>query len=249
MASPTGSATDSGPHVQTTTATMRIWQSAIAALCTITYWAMVLFLPSSMGPLHGGFRWVLGVVSVGCLAGCIWVVWRAFHTQDGAKAQRFGLATALLVFFLVFLVATALTGGRLTLDLATRFGLGVGGTAVAGFAYAATQFDTIRAAASVPVVTLLVGIVVWPHAGTLVEPSVRQAIITWMGVILAATGVSEAAKQVGESLARSRVDGVDNRSQGDLGTPEVTSPSSGAAPDPGPQRVSSDGSGPSAARS
>ena len=62
----------------------------------------------------------------------------------------------------------------------------------------------MRAAASVPVVVLLVGVVVWPGAKDLVEPSVRQALITWMGVILAVNGSAEAAKQVGDSLARTR---------------------------------------------
>lgn len=82
--------------------------------------------------------------------------------------------------------------------------VGVGSAALAGFVFAVARFDTLRAAASVPVVILLVGVVVWPGAGELIADDVRQAIITWMGVILAANGVSEAAKQIGEATAKSR---------------------------------------------
>ena len=83
--------------------------------------------------------------------------------------------------------------------------VGLGGTAVAGSAFAVTQFDTLRAAASVPVVILLIGVVTWPSASELMDSDVRTELIKWMGVVLAASGVAEAAKQVGQAAASAKV--------------------------------------------
>ena len=83
-----------------------------------------------------------------------------------------------------------------------------------------TQFDTIRAAASVPIVLLLIGVATWPDAGDLMEPSVREALIKWMGILLGVNGVAEAGKQVGETFARSRATTQVTGTAGDLAAGE-----------------------------
>ena len=200
--------------------TLKLYQSAIAALVVLLFWGTALAIPDRSGPTPTWTRLGLGLVGASLVVGGAAAIRRGFRLEGDAKAERVALATVLILVGLVAVSSGLLLGRPLELQPAGRFALGVGGAALAGFAYATTQFDSIRAAASVPVVVLLVGVVVWPGAGDLVDNEVRQALITWMGVILAVSGTAEAAKQVGESVAKAQVGRADVRSGGDLSTTE-----------------------------
>lgn len=204
---------------------LKLYQSAIAALLVLLFWGTALSIPVHSEPLSGWARVLLGLVGAALVGAGGYTTLSAFKLRGDERGERVALSTVLTMVGLVLITAAILLGRPVDVTPAGRFALGVGGAALAGFAYATTQFDSIRAAASVPVVVLLVGVVVWPGAGELVESQVREALITWMGVILAVTGTAEAAKQVGESVAKARTGATDVRSGGDLSRTEPSNPS------------------------
>jgi hypothetical protein len=178
---------------------------AVAVLGVVTYWVVVLSLPDKGPSWHGALRIAFGVVG-----GLLFVLGIILAARE--KPQFVGLSLVGVVLFIV----TMVTGHNLDLTEAKRFAIGVGGTALAGLVFGVVRFDTIRAAAAVPVVVLLIGVVTWPGAKDLVSDDVRTEIIKWMGILLAASGVAEAAKQVGESAAKARAPGADVSAKGDL---------------------------------
>lgn len=199
------------------------WQTAMAAFVVLLYWIVVLSLPTTADSWPGWMQLLVGVVGAGLLIYGAMKVRKALTPPQGDPAQKDQIVTlgAILVVAGILLILLAfMTRQEMNLTNPRRFAIGVGGTALAGFVYSVTRFDTLRAAASVPVVILLVGVVVWPDADELVADDVRTAIITWMGVILSASGVAEAAKQIGESNAKAKAapaDGsADVTSSGDL---------------------------------
>ena len=71
--------------------------------------------------------------------------------------------------------------------------------------------------ASVPVVILLIGTATWPDAAELIEQDVRTEIFKWMGIVLAVSGLGEAAAQVGRQRTQARLGpDADVRGGGDL---------------------------------
>ena len=194
---------------------LKLWQSSVAVLIAILYWALLVATPDTLGPWPGWVRVTVGLTAgVMVVAGAVTFVigLRMTDSDEGRGEERRGeerrgevvfIGFGLILLGLVALVATAHFGQQVTVSADVKFAAGVGGVALGGFVFAATQFDTIRAAASVPVVLLLIGVATWPGAEGLMDPSLREALITWMGVILSINGVAEAAKQVGVARARS----------------------------------------------
>lgn len=82
-----------------------------------------------------------------------------------------------------------------------RFALGVGGTAIIAFVFGVGRFSTVRAAAALPVVILLIGAATWPQAAEFLPEDIRKEVILWTGVILGATAVAEAGKQAATAVA------------------------------------------------
>jgi drug/metabolite transporter (DMT)-like permease len=198
---------------------LKIWQTTAAIAIGMSYWILVLALPPTSSSWPGWSQVIIGLVGICVIAVGIMVARAGFKKakDDPKRPELFALGVFLVLVGLLLIVIAFMTTQPMTLDPERRFAIGVGGLAIASFVYAATQFDTVRAAASVPIVVLLIGIVVWPKVTTLVDNDVRKALITWMGVILAANGVSEAAKQVGESNAKAKASAdVDVTSRGDL---------------------------------
>jgi FtsH-binding integral membrane protein len=189
---------------------LKIWQGTLAAFVTVTYWVSVLALPERGNPWPIWLRWVTGLVGLALLILGPTRIWKGLQ-KTGAeereeRGQHVALGGAILLVGVILVVLAFLTSVPLVLKVDNRFAIGVGGAALAGFAFALSLFDSMRAAASIPIVILLIGVVVWPEASTLVEESVKQAVITWMGVILAANGIAEASKQIGESNAKAKAD-------------------------------------------
>jgi hypothetical protein len=208
---------------------MKLWQSGSAALGALLFWVAVLLLPDTISPWsHTAVtwcHWIAGILSVvGVLVFAVGLGVGALRHWGEHRGEVVFTGAFLALAGVALLVVTAAC--RDGLDLASGRGLaiGVGGVALAGFAFAATQFDTIRASASVAVVLLLIGVTTWPNAGTLIDPDVRTALIQWMGVLLGVNGAAEAAKQVGETFARTRTSQAIPSSRGDLTT--TTDPTS-----------------------
>lgn len=197
---------------------LKIWQGTLAGFIAVAYWVMVLVLPEKGNPWPTQLRAAVGLVGVALLLLSAYKVWRGFDQSGGERGEAVAFGGVILVVGLILVVLSFLTSLPLDLKVSHRFAIGVGGAALAGFAFAISLFDSMRAAASVPIVILLIGVVVWPEASTLVEESVKQAVITWMGVILAANGIAEASKQIGESNAKAKAPPDQNvESRGDLG--------------------------------
>lgn len=181
---------------------MKLWQSASAALVGVLFWIAAVCLPRSVDPWPLWVKWLEPLVALAFALAGVWVFAREFKKSSSNRSQGVFLGV-FLVFAGVILVVAFLSGRNgYTLDDGQRLAIGVGGGAVASFAFAATQFDTIRAGASVPVVVLLIGVVTWPGAKDLIDPSVQKALITWMGVILGVNGAAEAVQQVAATRAK-----------------------------------------------
>jgi hypothetical protein len=197
---------------------IKLWQASLAAFIATLYWVMVIALPTTGDPWPVLLRWGVGIL------GGVLIVWGILGAARGLgltgddKAERFALCALIIIIGVVLIILAFITSHVLEVTPARRMAVGVGGAALAGFVFAVGRFDTLRAAASVPVVILLIGVVVWPEASDLIDDSIRQAVITWMGVILAANGAAEAAKQIGESNAKANAPaGVDVEAKGDVG--------------------------------
>ena len=185
---------------------LRLWQSSVGILLFILYWALIAACGDSISAWSGSVRNTVVVIAViAMVAGVItFVAGVAMGTGGSRRGEVVFLGFALVLLGLVALIARSYFDQDVPVSAELKFAVGVGGVALGGFVFAATQFDTIRAAASVPVVLLLIGVATWPGAADLMEPSVREALIKWMGILLGVNGVAEAGKQVGESFARSR---------------------------------------------
>jgi hypothetical protein len=211
--------------------TLKLWQSSAAALLTLMYWVAVVSLPERFGKWQHG--WVVGLTWCGVVMTAIGLVvfglgflgreikgFKIHLTPTGEHRGEW----VFVGFFLFFAGGMLIAGvhaaaGGFTLGAGQRMALGVGGAAMVGFVFAATQLTTMRVAASVPVVLLLIGITTWPDARTLVDPGIQKALITWMGVILGVNSVSEVVNQ--RAVNRARAEKGDFRlAPGDLARPD-----------------------------
>ncbi|CUR56661.1 membrane hypothetical protein [metagenome] len=212
---------------------LKLWQSSVGILLFILYWALIAACGASIGPWPDTALTVVRIVAFVVMAVGAVVFAIGFLSSSPTRRQTTSRRTppadgehvkddfpsdednshrgeivfvgfGLVLLGLVALIASAWFDDRVPVTPELKFAVGVGGVALGGFVFAATQFDTIRAAASVPVVLLLIGVATWPGAADLMEPSVREALIKWMGILLGVNGVAEAGKQVGETFARSR---------------------------------------------
>lgn len=193
---------------------LKSWESIVAAMLVAAFWILVLAVPDSGDAWPSWLRTIVGfIAALGVAFGGGGVMWCIYHDQ---RARIWMFAIIALVGIVVGIVAL-IAGNRLDLAADRRMAIGVGGSAMAGLVYGITRFDTIRAAAAVPVVILLIGTATWPDAGDLIEQDVRTEIFKWMGVVLAASGLGEAAAQVGRQRAQAQAGPeAEVRSGGDL---------------------------------
>ena len=196
---------------------MKLWQSGTVALLALVFWVTVLLMPDQLPPWPTWVVWVAFISApIIIVAGAV-VFARAMKGEDSEHRGEF-VFTGVFVAILGLVVFIVTLGTRNGLDLSggRSLALGVGGVAIVGFAFATTQYDTIRAAASVAVVILLIGVTTWPGATEAIGADVRAAIIQWMGVLLGINGAAEAAKQVGVSVAQANSPTPLPPSHGDL---------------------------------
>lgn len=193
---------------------LKSWESIVAAMLVAAFWILVLAVPDSGDAWPSWLRVVVGLIAaLGVAFGAAGVMWCIFHDQ---RSRIWMFAIIALVGIVVGIVAL-IAGNRLDLAADRRMAIGVGGSAMAGLVYGITRFDTIRAAAAVPIVILLIGTATWPDAGDLIEQDVRAEIFKWMGVVLAASGLGEAAAQVGRQRAQAQAGpAAEVQSGGDL---------------------------------
>ena len=193
---------------------LKSWESIVAAMLVAAFWILVLAVPDSGDAWPTWLRIIVGLVAaIAVLFGSGGVMWCIF---DDRRARIWMFAIVALLGIVVGIVAL-IAGSRLDLAPDRRMAIGVGGTAIAGLVYGITRFDTIRAAASVPVVILLIGTATWPDAAELIEQDVRTEIFKWMGIVLAVSGLGEAAAQVGRQRTQARLGpDADVRGGGDL---------------------------------
>jgi hypothetical protein len=198
---------------------LKIWQGTLAAFIAVTYWVIVLALPERGNAWPTPVRVAAGFVGLMLLVLGLYGALRGFNKRGEERGESATLGGVILLVGVILVVLAFMSSVPLDLRVSHRFAIGVGGAALAGFAFAVSLFDSMRAAASIPIVILLIGVVVWPEASTLVEESVKQAVIAWMGVILAANGIAEAGKQIGESNAKAKAaSGQTIESRGDIGS-------------------------------
>jgi hypothetical protein len=219
----TGADRSGEPPAESTAARLKLWQSGSAALGALVFWVAVLLLPDTIEPWsHTAVtwcHWIAGILFVGgVVTFLVGLVVGAMRNWGEHRGEVVFTGVFLALGGVALFVVTAACRDGLDLASGRGLALGVGGVALAGFVFAATQFDTIRASASVAVVLLLIGVTTWPDASDLISSDVRTALIQWMGVLLGINGAAEAAKQVGESFARSGSDHEFRSSRGDLVT-------------------------------
>ncbi|GAA4116155.1 hypothetical protein GCM10022415_13030 [Knoellia locipacati] len=197
---------------------LRIWQSATAVFLVMFVWFSILAFPTTTGPFPTWAKRATAALAIAFIvAGCL--LWYRTRGQS-RRAPMHAIAAVLIIIGAIELLFAVAAPQGMVIDAKTKFAMGVGGAALCGFAYGLTQFDTMRAAASIPVVALLVGVVVWPDARSFVESDVRQALITWMGVVLGVNGAAEAAKQVASVRSSGAAAGAESTS-GDLPNPQA----------------------------
>jgi hypothetical protein len=175
-----------------------------AVLLTIVFWAVVLLLPEVKPATVSTGIWIIaGVLFVLALAGFV-LAFLAHHFPDRDGITVVG-AFSLFGFcaLLGFLIVGTNTG-FITVTAILKYALAVGGTALASFVVGLVLFDTIRAAASVPIVVLFLGTATFP--APLPElAAIRPTLITWMGVIIGAAAVAESANQIAGKIQQSKV--------------------------------------------
>jgi len=131
--------------------------------------------------------------------GVFWLIAAAltFLAWQYRKAK---LARGLFIVSAIFLwvIATILTG-ELGGGSEVRFATAVGGLTILFLLLGLHLFDTVRAAASLAVVMLTVGVLTFPGGAEIVGTENLGTIITWFGIVLGVNGAAEAAVQVAAS--------------------------------------------------
>lgn len=175
-----------------------------AILTAVAFWVVVILLPEQKPDRIAATVWlVCALLAVVAIAGFL----VAFMTRGRTDTNRVTMPGAVTLFAYCLLLSFLILGsntGFITMAPVLKFALAVGGTALASFVVGLLLFDTIRAAASVPIVVLFIGTATLP--APLPElASIRPTLITWMGVIIGATAVAESATQIARTIQRGRV--------------------------------------------
>ena len=146
---------------------LKLWQSSVAIPLFILYWALIAACGTTIEAWSDGVRTFVDIVGVVAIIAGVWTFVAGLR-MDTAKSHRgeiVFLGFALFVLGVVALILSSFFGHDVAITPGIKFAVGVGGVALGGFVFAVTQFDTIRAAASVPIVLLLIGVATWPGAG------------------------------------------------------------------------------------
>lgn len=189
-------------------------QTAVAVLVTLTYWVTVFVLPGPRPRAGQAATEPVVPESVPGLAIAAMVVLALAAVVlllMGLLSKRLGgVATICLAGFLVLLDLLLLSAFYrwIPYTMQLKFAIGVGGAAIASFAFGIIVYDTLRVAASLPIVILVIGLATFP-AGYSAGDDIRGQIILWMGGVLGIAtvteGITQAVRIRGSAAVRSEV--------------------------------------------
>lgn len=163
--------------------------TAAGIAIVMAYWTAVITWPSQwdVGDVRA-WRWVAGIAAAVAFgvaaAGAL-----KFKNQFEYLAPM-----ALIVGLGLALIAVG--SGNLSLDDASRFPIAVGGTALGGLLLGIARYQTIRAAASVAAVILVIGVLTFPGGKEVVGESNVGTVVGWMAALIGVNGAAEAAVQL-----------------------------------------------------
>jgi hypothetical protein len=173
-------------------------RTALAVFVAMTYWVTVYSLPQPpVAPTPPHFGWLFGGIAVFGLSLSLLAVGR----------RRIGRLTAVCVVAYVLLLDWLLFSAFFAVvpyPPELKFTLAIGGIALASFIVGVVVFDTLRVAASLPIVILIIGLATAP-SGFLGGSDLRGQLIMWMGIILGASAVAEGVNQGAKIIGASRV--------------------------------------------
>jgi hypothetical protein len=177
--------------------------TAVAVFFGLIYWITVYTLPD---PMDVGVNSLKRTIALGILYGLIAVFGLTLTMMGRGKGNIGRLQAVCLVAYVLtldWLLASAYFR-IVNYRPEVKFALAIGGLAVASFIYGTIAFDTIRAAASLPIVVLFIGLAAASN-GLTIDPEIKKQLILWMGVILGANAVSEAANQGAKVVSAGKV--------------------------------------------
>jgi hypothetical protein len=184
---------------------LRDWLSPLTAtgiVAVIAFWSAVVAWPLDWqltdSRLWRPMTWVFALVAIGI----------AVYGSTGSESRRQAMAyvgpiSAVLALVLV-LVASG--SGNLGLGVEQRFPIAVGGTALGALLLGVARYSSIRAAASLSAVVLVIGVLTFPGGRDAVGEDNVATIVGWMAVLIGANGVAEAVVQVTNPKAEGDLD-------------------------------------------
>ncbi|MEU7815648.1 hypothetical protein [Pseudonocardia sp. NPDC049154] len=173
-------------------------RTALAVFVALTYWVTVYSLPEPpVGPTSPHFGWLFAGIAVFGLSLSLLAVG---HRRVSRVAAVCVVAYVLLLDWLLVSAFFAVVPYSPEL----KFTLAIGGIALASFIVGIVVFDTLRVAASLPIVILIIGLATAP-SGFLGGSDLRGQLIMWMGIILGASAVAEGVNQGAKIIGASRV--------------------------------------------
>lgn len=179
-------------------ATFPSGRTALAVFVALTYWVTVYSLPEPpVGPMSPHVGWLFAGIAVFGLSLSLLAVGR----------RRVGRVAAVCIVAYVLLLDWLLASAFLAMvpySPGLKFTLAIGGIALASFIVGIVVFDTLRVAASLPIVILIIGLATAP-SGFLGGSDLRGQLIMWMGIILGASAVAEGVNQGAKIIGASRV--------------------------------------------
>lgn len=177
-------------------------QLSITVLLVLTYWIMVFILPERKLEEVWPVQVAVYVGAVLVAAICV-AVMRGGKWKGGRWKAAEDLAIPAFVVFLDVLLVLGLTGIVHFLP-ELKFAMAVGGGAIAAFLLGIVVFDTVRVAASLPIVVLFIGMVTYPVEIAGFTDN-RSQVIIWMGVILGVSAAAEGATQTAKVIGRAQI--------------------------------------------
>jgi hypothetical protein len=173
---------------------LRDWLSPLTAtgiVAVIAFWSAVVAWPLDWQLADSRFwrpiMWVFAVAAIGLAV--------YGNTGPDSRKQSMAYVAPISAVLAVVLVLVASGSGNLGLGFEQRFPIAVGGTALGALLLGVTRYSTIRAAASLAAVVLIIGVLTFPGGRDAVGEDNVATIVGWMAVLIGANGVAEAVVQ------------------------------------------------------
>lgn len=163
--------------------------TAAGIAIVMAYWTAVITWPSQwdVGDVRA-WRWVAGIAAV--------IAFGVAAAGALKYKNQFEYLAPMALIVGLGLALIAVGSGNLSLDDASRFPIAVGGTALGGLLLGIARYQTIRAAASVVAVILVIGVLTFPGGKEVVGESNVGTVVGWMAALIGVNGAAEAAVQL-----------------------------------------------------